>query len=388
MFASKMDLSNPKLPLLTERAINAIDLTLIKVVAHRQNPSQNPLPSDPKSLERAFNDVFAAIPKRKQDDAMAKFQSVLDPAERTRVYGDLGQVNFASSTSIVDQVKALPLPAGLKFTDADVADLNKQIMAKKLVGQALNNIGHNGNAVAGDAVAQQAIIGRPIRNAGHQGRGVAARAAVQQAVVASSMRFEIVSATCVKPNDARKDEINMAVGTVDGLGSPLNAGPFFVGKFKKGDTIALGAAGQLFNFKLDQTVFPASFPAFAFMIESDLIHNPDLANKLAIAFAITAVALDVIAGATIALALTGVVPAPAAVVVIIVSEIAAIAFAAAGTVVMPILADDISVASGDTLILEAAPAPGSVFERNITIGGFGTHARGQYNVLLRWSADL
>src|SRR5437868_2747836 len=108
MFASNLNLSNPKLPLLAARAKNAIDLALIKAVAHRQNPSQNPLPSDPRSLERAFNDVLSAIPKRQQDDAVAKFQGLLTPAARTQAYGDLGQVNFALATSVVDQVKALP----------------------------------------------------------------------------------------------------------------------------------------------------------------------------------------------------------------------------------------------------------------------------------------
>src|SRR4030095_8375737 len=143
MFASNLNLSNPKLPLLATRAKNAIDLAMIKAIAHRKNPSQNPLPADPRSLERAFNDVIGAIPKRKQDDAMARFQSLLDPAERTRVYGDLGQVNFASATSVVDQVRNMPVPAGLHFTESDLADLQKQIMAKKVASNALNNIGQH-----------------------------------------------------------------------------------------------------------------------------------------------------------------------------------------------------------------------------------------------------
>jgi hypothetical protein len=63
-------------------------------------------------------------------------------------------------------------------------------------------------------------------------------------------------------------------------------------------------------------------------------------------------------------------------------------FSGSGTVLLPILADDISFVRGDTLVLDAAPAPGSVFERNLTIDGFGTHARGQYNVLFRWTAVL
>jgi len=141
MFANDMQLTNPKLQLMRARLKNTVDLALIRVVAHRKNPSQNSLPSDPKSLERAFNDVINAIPARKQDNVVERFQGLLTPAARTQAFGDLGQVNFAASTSVIDQGKALPLPADLHFSDADVADIEKQIMAKKAVGQALKNIG-------------------------------------------------------------------------------------------------------------------------------------------------------------------------------------------------------------------------------------------------------
>jgi hypothetical protein len=375
MFASSLNLSNPKLPLLKARLKNTVDLALIKVVAHRQNPSQNPLPSDPKSLERAFSDVFNAIPRRKQDDAMTRFQSLLSQSERARVYGDLGQVNFASSTSVVDQVKALPLPAALRFTQIDVDDLEQQIKAKRAVSTAVHNIGNHVKAAVGQAVAVQAVAGR----------GIGGRAAVQQAVLASEVKFEVVSAECIKPNDILKDEINLAVGTVDGLGAPLNAGPFFVGEFKKDDVIDLGAAAE-FTFKIDQTVFPASFPAFAFMVERDVIHNTELAGKLALALTVTAAAILSTALTICILGAAGVVTAPAAVVAVVAMAIAGLALTAAGTTVLPLLADDISFANGDSLVLEAAPAIGSVFERNVTISGFGTHGRGEYNLVLRWSA--
>jgi hypothetical protein len=363
MFASSLQLSHPKIPLLTARARHAIDLTLIKVIAHRKNPSQAPLPSDPRSLERALNEVFEAIPKRKQDDAMAKFESLLNPAERTRVYGDLGQVNFASAVSVVDQVKALPLPAALRFTDADVTELNKQMIAKTVTGKALKHIGQPATAAAGYAAAAR-----------------------QVAPVASTLNFAVVSATCVKPNDLRKDEIDMVVGAVDGVGEAFDAGPFFVGKFKKGESIDLGAAGQLFSFKIADQVFPASFPAFAFMIESDVIQNTELAEKLTDAFIITAVSLQIIGLAILGVGMAGLISASASLTAFLVIWIVAGAFALTGHYIMPILSDDISFASGDTLVLDAPPAPGSVFERNITISNFGEFSRGTYNVLFRWSA--
>ena len=379
MFASNMNLSNPKIPLLTARAKNAIDLAFIKAVAHRKNPSQNPLPSDPKSLERAFNDVLNAIPKRKQDDAMAKFAGLLTPAARTQAYGDLGQVNFASATSIIDQVRALPLPESLHFTQADVDDLNKQIAAKKAVSQALKNVGNHVKAAVGQSVATQAVAGR----------GYGARAAVQQAVVASSMRFEVVSAKCIKPNDLRKDEMNMVVGSVDGIGTELSAGPFFVGEFKKDTTIDLGATAE-FDFKLADVVFPASFPTFVFMIERDLIHNPELAAKLGdllflIGTAVKLVSVGLLVAGVAVTAAGGPAGAPL-LIAALVCAIAAAVLREAGLILIPILADDFSSVASETLVLDTPPAPGSTFERSLTVENFGDFNRGTYNVLLRWTA--
>jgi hypothetical protein len=370
MFASNLNLSNPKLPLLTARAKNAIDLAFIKVAAHRKNPSQNPLPSDPKSLERAFNDVLNAVPKGKQDDVMEKYEGLLTPAARTQAYGDLGNVNFASATSVVDQVTAMPLPAELIFTEAEIADLQKQIIAKKVAGKALKNIGQHVTTTVGRAVAT---------------------AAAPQQAVASSMKFEVVSAKCVKPNDLRKDEMNMVVGSVDGVGAELSAGPFFVGEFKKDTTIDLGTTAE-FNFKLADVVFPASFPTFVFMIERDLIHNPELAAKLENLLFLIGTAVKVVSVALFVAGIAVVVAGGGAgiplLIAALVCSIVAAVLRSAGLILIPILADDFSDVASETLLLDAPPAPGSIFERSLTIENFGAFNRGTYNVLLRWTAVL
>ena len=368
MFASNIQLSNPKIQLMRARLKNTVDLALIKVVAHRQNPSQNPLPSDPNSLERAFNDVLGAIPNRKQDDVVERFQNLLSPAARNQAFGDLGQVNFASSTSVVDQVKALPLPADLLFTDADVADIQKQIMAKKVVGQAMKNIGQHAKTAVGRSVAS----------------GVGYAAAAPQQAAAASMRFEVVNVRCDKPNDLRKDEINMTVGSVDGIGAPLSAGPFFVGEFKRDQTIDLGETAQ-FDFKFIETVFPASFPTFVFMVESDLIHNSDLAVKLERLLFLVGTALKLVSVPLFVIALAGVATMPLLIAALVCS-IVGVVLREASLFLIPILADDFSDVASETLVLETLPPIGSVFERSLTVDNFGEFNRGSYNVLLRWTA--
>jgi hypothetical protein len=352
------------------RLKNTVDLALIRVVAHRKNPSQNSLPSDPKSLERAFNDVINAIPARKQDNVVERFQGLLTPAARTQAFGDLGQVNFAAPTSVVDQVKALPLPADLHFSPADVADIQKQIMAKKAVSQALKNIGQHVKTPAVRTVAT--------------GVGYAA-AAPQQAAAAGSIKFEVVNVRCDKPNDLRKDEINMTVGSVDGIGDPLSAGPFFVGEFKKDQTIDLGQTAEFF-FKLDQTVFPASFPTFVFMVESDLIHNPELAAKLENLLFLIGTALKAVSLVLAVVALAGVLTTPL-LIAALVGSIVSIVLREASLFLIPILADDFSDVASDALVLETPPTVGSVFERSLTVDNFGEFNRGSYNVLLRWTAS-
>jgi hypothetical protein len=360
MFASNLNLSHPKLPLYADRLKRTVDLAFIKALAHHKNPSQNPLPADPKSLERALYNVFRAIPKRKQDDAAAKFQNVMTAAQRASVYGDLGQINFASSVSVVEQVKALPLPATLKFTAADVGSLQQQIEAK--TQGMFSHLGDNIKKVLGSSPQPQ------------------------QAIIAKNLDFAVISATCLKPNDLLKDETNLAVGAADSFGAPFNAGPFFVGKFKKGDTINLGATGQLFTFNIADAVFPATFPVTALMVESDWIHNTDLANKLIIATSIAASALATTGLTICILGAAGVITAPAAFPIFIAIEISALALLLTSQHILPLLADDISFSTGDALVLAAPPEPGDTFDRTIVIDKFGKYGRGIYNVLLRWTA--
>jgi hypothetical protein len=350
MFASNLKLSHPKLPLLANRAKNVVDLALIKAIAHHRNPQQNPLPANPQSLERAYYNLFKAIPKRKQDDAIAKFQNLMTAAQRANAYGDLGQINFASAVSIVEQATALPLPANLRFNAAEVDSLQRQIEEKTNRPGIFGKLKHP--------------------------------PASQQAIIAKNLDFAVISATCLKPNDIRKDETNLAVAVADSFGNPFNAGPFFVGKFKKGDTINLGAKGQLFTFNIADAVFPATFPVTAFMVESDMIKNTELVDKLLVALQFTKLAVMLVAAGFV----LPIVTPPVAVPIVTACGIAVAALALTSYVVLPILADDISFTISDALVLDAPPSPGDTFDRTVAIEGFGKYRRGIYNVLLRWTA--
>ena len=70
------------------------------------------------------------------------------------------------------------------------------------------------------------------------------------------------------------------------------------------------------------------------------------------------------------------------------SKYAILLMIAAGLFLIPILADDFSDVASETLVLDEPPAPGSTFERSLTINNFGNADRGTYNVLLRWTAVL
>src|SRR6267143_773737 len=122
---------HPKLHLVTDRVKGAINLAMEKVVNHHDNPSQYPLPSDPKSLERALHNLFSKMPNRKQKKMIEKASVNMkkSAAQRTQIYGDLMAVNLKSSVSIVQQVKAIPPPANFKLTPAEITNLKRKVGA-------------------------------------------------------------------------------------------------------------------------------------------------------------------------------------------------------------------------------------------------------------------
>lgn len=95
-----------------KRTSKSIDIALERVVAHNENPKLYPLPSNSKSIERALHRLFETLPRKNKNDLIDKVNPTLKASstKRSQIYGDLADVDFRSSVSVVDQVKTKPVP--------------------------------------------------------------------------------------------------------------------------------------------------------------------------------------------------------------------------------------------------------------------------------------
>ena len=200
-----------------------------------------------------------------------------------------------------------------------------------------------------------------------------------QGVEAIELAFEVVNLKCVRPTDVRKDEMSLAGVGIDNEGGMINVAPFFVGDFKKGETVALGAQGKIINFKLTVGQFPKSFFASIFLVEKDWLRNSDFANGLVIFLAAVAAALSAL---SLTLLIVGLAGGPVTVALLGAVMGATVIFGLASSAVRRMI-DDISFPNGDTLLLDAPVAPGTVF--NIDPLGFQIgELKGQYTATARW----
>jgi hypothetical protein len=352
-------LQHPKLHLVTDRVKGAINLAMEKVVAHHDNPQQYPLPSDPKALERALHNLYSKLSNHKQKKMAdkARINMKKTAAQRTQIYGDLMAVNLKSSVSIVQQVKTIPPPANFKFTASEITALKRKI-----------GFGRPPVAKAKTSAARA------------KGRTPAPPAAI---ALASDLSFFIDSLTCIKKSEIGKDEINLAGIGFDSAGVGTELPPFFVGKFKKGDTIAVGK--NPFNFKLDQAVFPQTFSAGLFIIEEDLLRNSDALDALMIVLVAVGGALFTISTAMCIVGLAG---GPFSVALIVALFVGGVVATAIGLYVLPLLADDFSAISFDLLTFDAPVEPGKQFDRTIAIEGaiLGVNDifNGKYQAAAHW----
>ena len=353
-----------KLSLAQARVQNAVSLAFEKAVAHRADPANNPLPPSSRTVERAFHNFLETLPAGKRSRIIDRLKESLHtgPAARAERYGDLVNVNFRSPVPIADQIKALPVPAELRFNAAESEELTTRLHLK---------------------ADKKSVKKRP---AG----GVAPIAGVlpEQDVVSTRVSFIVDSMTCLNPDDVRKDEINLAGFAVDSNGNESQLAPFFIGKFKKNDSVALGGTGKLFTLPLDPVIFPQSFTAGLFIVESDLISSQETIDKLTVLFIAVGVAIAVVAVALMVVSafVAPVISVAAAYVLVMVSS----AFQGIGLQFIPLLGDDISLPVADTLLIEDKVVIGESFARNLTIGkGFDPAGPfdGKYTVAARWLGE-
>jgi hypothetical protein len=336
-----------KLDFLKDRMKKIVDLSLERVVAHNEKPQDYPLPAESKSLERALHKMFNALPKKNQKRVIEKVNKTLKAGadERKRIYGDLAEVNFRSSVSMVEQVKSKPVPSALMFTEADLNAMRGKLKRSPARPQKLKQ--------------------------------------PAQAAEATEMSFIINNLTCNKPTDLRKDEVSLAGFAVDNIGGELELAPFFVGDFKKGETLALGGNGRVFNFKLTEGEFPKSFVAGLFLVEKDLLRNSDFVKGLIIFCTAASIALAAVSVGMLIVALAG---GPASVALFIGVLVAEFLLGVTASILTKML-DDLSSVAIDTLTFDAPVAPGTTFDRTLSFafGSFGIGERkGKYEAAVTW----
>jgi len=356
-----------KIELARERTINVVNLAFEKAIAHRENPSKYPLPTSNRSVERAFHNFLEVVPKAKRNKIIDKVNETLKASATTRSskYKDIVNVDFRSKTAIAEQVKALSVPEELRFNEAEGNELLARFH-QRADKKALKK--REGKFAAGEGAARQS---QP-----------------QQAAVATKVSFVVDTMTCLNPDDLMKDEINLAGFSIDVNGNNVELAPRFVGQFKKNDTLGLGANGTLFTLDIDPLLASQSFTAGLFIVESDLVSDPEVIRKLGLLFAAIGVAIAVVA---VALMVVSVFVAPVISVAMAYFLVSlSFAFQVFSLQLIPLFGDDISLPITDTLLVEEKIDVGESFARNLQIGkGFDPQSTfdGKYTLAARWVGE-
>ena len=333
-----------KLEFAKDRLKKTIEIALERVIAHYENPGYFPLPSDGNSLEWALHNMFETLPRRNKKDVAEKVNKTLkaSKAERQRIYGDLEDVDFRSTNSLVNQIKTKPVPKNMKFTNVDLIEVRNRLRLGPV---------------------------KPKRP--------------RQAVEAVELGFDVVSLSALHTTDVRKDEVSLAGSALDNVGGVINVAPFFVGKFKQGETVALGGQSRLFNFKLTQGEFPKTFVVNFFVVEKDLLRNSDFIDAMQKFCVAASVALSAILTVLVVVAELG---GPASLPLLIGLLVASTLLIVANGII-EIMRDDVSDAGIDVLVIDAPVAPGTVFGREPVTVRLGHYQQGQYQAIVKWVAS-
>ncbi|NOS85939.1 MAG: hypothetical protein HOP31_12415 [Ignavibacteria bacterium] len=328
---------------------NTVKLGFEKAVAHFENPGFYPLPSEGRNLENAVFNLLNALPKKKRNKMIDKVNELLKaPMEkRKQVYGDIVNVNFRSSESIAEQVKKIPV-----------------LKKYSLSAEELDNLKNSYKDIS-------ANFNGPVP---------------EQAAASTRLSFIVDNMTCNNPDDVLKDEISIAGFIIDSLGNTTELAPRFISKFRKDETVNLGANSRLFTVNIDPFLAQQTFAANLFIIESDLVGNREALDNLIlvlsiIAFTLSLVALGIVIAGSLGAAVTF-------------TQFFITFFSAVGlgiiTRFLPLIGDDISNITTDTLIVDGILGVGTEFARTIEIGkGFDIASTfdGKYSAAARWIGE-
>ncbi len=329
-------------------AENTVKLGFEKAVAHFENPAMYPLPAESRNLETAVFNLLNVMPKKKRNKLIDKVNELLKaPAEkRKQVYGEIVNLDFRSNKPIAEQVKGLP---GLKKYSLDAGELED-------LERSLNNI-----------IKSEKQTPLP-----------------QQAAASTKLSLIVDNMTCKNPDDILKDEISIGGFILDSLGNTIELAPRFIGKFRKDETINLGANSTLFTVNIDPFLAEQTFSANLFLIESDLVENQDLLDKVVIVLAIIGFTLALV---SLGIVIAGTLGAAVTLTQFFITFFGGLLISGIGSNIIPLLGDDISNVTTDTLVINGIIGIGTEFTRTLEIGqGFDAISTfdGKYTANARW----
>ena len=128
-----VQIDDPKLLDIANRVIHTFQLSTSKAIAAKSDPEKFPLTSDPDSAEPIASSLFMKRDPTKQQVAIRKALGIVTASKQaqTEQFGDLADVNTHSVTSVEEQVRALEIPAHLRFEDGfwnGFSDLNNRLV--------------------------------------------------------------------------------------------------------------------------------------------------------------------------------------------------------------------------------------------------------------------
>jgi len=230
------ELSHPKLKKLAQRMASGFEVAVEKVVANLQDPARYPLPRDSKALEHRLRALVEKLPAAKRRELAKQVMPRVEAgaAGRERRYGDLAKIDLRSKQSVVEQLKALALPADLTLTQVDATSLKDRIQK---------------------AVDKLKDFTPPLQERER-----------------NTLLARVLEVRCVKTADVRKDKITLTGLAVNNLGGVRGFGPIKVGEFKDGEAVPFPGPDHLQVATFDITQgdeFPKEFSVFFTLIEGN-----------------------------------------------------------------------------------------------------------------------
>lgn len=339
-----------KLKAVEKIAENTVKLGFEKAVAHFENPAMYPLPAESRNLENAVYSLLNALPKKKRNKIIDKVNELLKaPADkRKQEYGDIANLDFRSAAPIAQQVIDLPAMKQYRLSESELENLKQKFSST-------------------NAAAKKPLP--------------------QQAAASTRLSFFVDNMTCLNPDDVLKDEVSIGGFIIDSLGNTTELAPQFVGKFRKDETVNLGANSRLFTVNIDPFLAQQTFAANLFIIESDLVENKDALIKAVVVVAVISTTILVVSLGILAALLLGAAVSPKA---FFITLIAGGSLGFISTYLLPLIGDDISNITTDTLLVDGILGIGTEFARTIEIGqGFDylSSFDGKYTANARWIGE-